>query len=217
MSVRNDYDRKTAGLAGVRVEGVEYWDMRDVEPREWDHGDWHHAVMGVELTTDAGPVSVVCTNTFHPYGVEIFDEPLSKLVVRGDDGPGNWTVTDHPAWRSRTDQPILAAGTFWERLGFGPGRYSDGSIATPARTVEVPVALRLDFAAGRCGSSQATPPRRVRSSSPATRSWSCSRPRRCSASDSRRWPSDPRSVEGRRGLRVRLVIDRGSEVSGPAL
>ncbi|SEE21297.1 hypothetical protein [Jiangella alba] len=148
MSVRNDYDRKTAGLAGVRVEGVEYWDMRDVEPREWDHGDWHHAVMGVELTTDAGPVSVVCTNTFHPYGVEIFDEPLSKLVVRGDDGPGNWTVTDHPAWRSRTDQPILAAGTFWERLGFGPGRYSDGSIATPARTVEVPVALRLDFAAG---------------------------------------------------------------------
>ncbi|SDS12754.1 hypothetical protein [Jiangella sp. DSM 45060] len=91
---------------------------------------------------------MLCTNTFHPYGVEIFDEPMSKLVVRGDDGPRSLRVTDHPAWRSRADQPVLAAGAFWERLELGPARYADGSIAGPARAVEVPVALRLDFAAG---------------------------------------------------------------------
>jgi hypothetical protein len=32
------------------------------------YGDWHHAVRGVQLVTDAGAPTVTWANTFHPYG-----------------------------------------------------------------------------------------------------------------------------------------------------
>lgn len=149
LSLKDEFDRKTTGLVGVRIEGVEYWDIHNFsdELREWDYGDWHHAVMGVELKTSAGPVAVVWTNTFYLYGVELFRESITKLLVLSDDGPECWTVTDHPEWRSRTGQQILAVDTHWERLVFGPARHSDGRMGE-GRTVDLLVGLRLDFAAG---------------------------------------------------------------------
>ena len=148
--MRDDFDRKTAGLVGIRVEDVAYWDIHNFsdEPREWDYGDWHHAVMGVELETSAGPVSVLWTDTFHPYGVEVFSEPITNFLVLSDEGPERWMVTGSPEWRSRIGHPILAVDTYWERLELGSARYSTGRMAAPAETVELPVALRLDFAAG---------------------------------------------------------------------
>lgn len=49
------------------------------EPARWDYGDWHHAVIGVQLSTDAGPVTLMWSNTFHPYGVEVFDDPIERI------------------------------------------------------------------------------------------------------------------------------------------
>jgi hypothetical protein len=118
---------------------VSYWDVHNYseQPRTWDYGDWHHAVMGVELVTDRGPSSIVWTNTFYPYGVEIFPEPISNQLRQGPDGCEGWTVETHGHWRSRLSSPILATDTFWERIDVGR-----------AETYTVPVALRLDFEAG---------------------------------------------------------------------
>ncbi len=151
MSTRADYDRKTASLVGLRIEGVEYWDVQNFgdEPREWDHGNWHHAVMGVGLTTSVGPVSALWTTTFYPYGVEVFHDPMTSFLRQDEYGPEGWAVTDHPEWQSRAGEPITAAATRWERFELGPGRTGDGRVIEPARKVEVPVALRLDF--GRAG------------------------------------------------------------------
>lgn len=42
---------------------------------------------------------------------------------------------------------IRGTACHWERLQIGPSRRADGSIAAPAYSVDVPVALRLDFTA----------------------------------------------------------------------
>lgn len=75
---RIGYEAKSAALEGRRVQQVRYWDIHNysTEPREWDHGDVHHAVMGVELLTDRGPLCVLWAGTFFCYGVEIFHTPI---------------------------------------------------------------------------------------------------------------------------------------------
>lgn len=150
MRPRDEFDRKTSELTGARLHHVEYWDVHNFgdTSREWDYGDWHHAVMGVQLKTHTGPVSVLWTNTFHSYGVEVFSEPITTFLALSDDGPECWTVTDHPEWKLRTGHQVLAVDTYWDQLELGPARTFDGRIVEPARTVEVPVAIRLDFAAG---------------------------------------------------------------------
>ena len=51
------------------------------------------------------------------------------------------------AWAPCVGSPIRDAACHWERLRIGPGRRADGSIAGPVYSVDVPVAVRLDFAA----------------------------------------------------------------------
>jgi hypothetical protein len=147
---RTQFERAVAELVGRRITAVRYWDIHNAsaEPRTWDHGEWHHAVMGVELTTEAGPRSVLGTATFWEYGVEVIADPITKHLLLSDEGPEGWPAGDHPLWRAREGQPITNASTFWERMEIGPARRSDGTIASPARNVEVPVGLRLDFDAG---------------------------------------------------------------------
>ncbi len=149
MSLREEFERKTAALVGRRIDAVEYWDIHLFGgERVWDHGDWHHAVMGVGLRTTTGPVSLLWTSTFSSYGVEVFDQPMSDFLVLGEHGPESWAVSEHPEWRSRVGRPVLAADAFWDRVTIGPARRRDRRIAGRARAVEVPVALRLDFDAG---------------------------------------------------------------------
>lgn len=76
-------------MAGRCALEVRYWDVHDSsgEPDAWDYGDWHHAVMGVDLLTDRGPACVLWTSTFYPYGVEVFPAPVSEHLADGDDGP----------------------------------------------------------------------------------------------------------------------------------
>ena len=75
---RAAFEGKVSALEGLRIQAVDYWDVHDLgpEPARWDYGDWHHAVMGVQLVTDAGPMTVTWTNTFFPYGVEVFADPI---------------------------------------------------------------------------------------------------------------------------------------------
>src|SRR5258707_11922129 len=65
---RAAYDSRAADLIGLRVLEVMDWDVHNFadEPRRWDYGDWHHAVMGVDLLTERGPSCVLWTDTFFP-------------------------------------------------------------------------------------------------------------------------------------------------------
>jgi hypothetical protein len=150
VSPRDEFNRKLTELIGARVHHVEYWDVHNFggASREWDFDDWHHAVMGVQIETSSGPVSLLWTNTFYDYGIEVFNEPITTFFVLSDEGPERWTVTNHPEWKLRTGHQVLAVDAHWERHEIGPARTSDGRIVEPARTVEIPLAIRLDFAAG---------------------------------------------------------------------
>ena len=149
MELQQRYLRKTDALVGCRICSVTYWDVYNYsdEPRSWDFGDWHHAVMGVELLTDQGPVTVIWTDTFFPYGVEAFPESISRHLFLGEYGPQGWPVSDNLYWRERSGSPITSVSTFWETIHVGPG-ICGGVVVSEAETHEVPVALRLDFAAG---------------------------------------------------------------------
>jgi hypothetical protein len=132
-------------VVGRRVQEVRYWDQ-DIfaeEPQRWDYDDWHHAVMGVDLLTDHGPMCVLWTSTFYPYGVEVFQTPFSQH----ESGSGPYDASGSDRWRDRLNSPVEHVQTFWENLKFGP-RYADSVQVSKAYTVDVPVALRIDFAAG---------------------------------------------------------------------
>lgn len=167
--LRRHFDGKVRDLRDRRLTAVDYWDLYGFgpEPASWDYGDWHHAVMGVELGADHGPVTVTWTNTFYPYGVEVFHDPIDHHLMLGEDGPqriGPY-VDDSGPWAARLDSVILGATCHWERFQIGPSRWPDGSIAGPAYSVDVPIALRLDFTAGPVWFVAAIPqlpdPRRV--------------------------------------------------------
>lgn len=149
-AARKDFEVRVAELLGRPLTGVAYWDVHTFAdgPRTWDHDDWHHASMGVELLTPAGPRTITWADTFFPYGVEVFAEPMEQHLALGPDGPEGWTVEDHPLWRARAGQPVRSARTFWERIEVGPARLPDGTVVSPAEHLEVPVGLRLDFDAG---------------------------------------------------------------------
>ncbi len=148
---RASFEAKTAALVGHTVLEVTYWDIHNFgpEPRVWEYDDWHLAVMGVELVTSDGPVSVLWTNTFFPYGVETFHEPIARHLSLGPEGPEGWRGQDHREWAARSGSAVLKTSFFWETLHLGPSiRNSDGVQLEEARDVAVPVALRLDFAQG---------------------------------------------------------------------
>jgi hypothetical protein len=142
---RERFERDLAALVGLRVLDVTYRDVayEGAPDPDWDRGDWHHAVMGVELTTDGGVVSLTSTDTFFAYGVEMSRGPLDL----SQDGTRGWSAGDHAEWRARRD-PVRGVATRWERVELGPGRTSDGTVATPGRAYDVPHAVRLDFEAG---------------------------------------------------------------------
>lgn len=145
------FEAKVQMLVGRRITAVDYWDIHQFGPESarWDYGDWHHAVMGVQLSTDAGPVTVTWTNTFHPYGVEVFDAPIERHLVLGEVGPERIGPDGDSRWASFLGSPVLKSMTWWDRLELGPATLlSTGEIVEPARAVDVPTAIRLDFEAG---------------------------------------------------------------------
>jgi hypothetical protein len=129
------YEPRSAALVGRRVLEVRYWDARNftAEPQTWGYGDWHHAVLGVELLTDHGPSCVLWTSTFCSYGVE------SGPEARDADGSGRW--------HGRLNSPVAGVQTFWGHITIGPSYVHGVRVGDPYE-VDVPVALRIDFSAG---------------------------------------------------------------------
>ena len=112
--VRADFDRRVGSLRGRRVLSVGYWDLSGMGlDTEWDFGDWHHAVMGVQLTTDAGPVTVTWTSTFYPYGVEVFLQPIDRHVDQ--DRTQRVGPSADSRWTAMLGQPVRDARVSWER------------------------------------------------------------------------------------------------------
>ncbi|MFI0792906.1 hypothetical protein ACH4OY_09430 [Micromonospora rubida] len=162
--VRADFDSRVASLRGRRVLSVGYWDLSSMGPdAEWDFDDWHHAVMGVQLTTDASPVTVTWTATFYPYGVEVFLQPIDHRVDRA--GTQRVGPSTDSRWKSVLGQPVRDARVSWDRFAIGPAMRSDGQVVGQPHDVDVPTALRLDFDGGRvwfvAGMPQFPDPERV--------------------------------------------------------
>ncbi|MUM15733.1 hypothetical protein FZI91_09855 [Mycobacterium sp. CBMA271] len=146
-STRTAFEAKVEGLAGLRIEAVDYWDLQteEPEPAQWDYGDWHHAVMGVQLTTDSGPRTITWTNAFHPHGVEVFNEPIQCLFV-GESGCERNGPIGMSRWQPLVGQPIRRAVPIWESIELGPATDRRGCVVGAPRVVEVPAAVRVDFA-----------------------------------------------------------------------
>jgi hypothetical protein len=149
-AARTTFEGKVRTLEGLRIQAVDYWDIHNFgpEPARWDYRDWHHAVMGVQLATNAGPVTVTWTNTFHPYGVEVFADPIERHLVLGETGPERVGPDGESHWTRFLDIPVLRAMTWWDRIELGPATLTSGEVVEPARAVDVPTALRLAFNAG---------------------------------------------------------------------
>lgn len=147
--LRDLFEAKVSDLAGRCVTAVDYWDVHNfgTDPARWDYGEWHHAVMGVQLTTDRGPVTVIWTNTFFPYGVEVFHDPIEDQLVLGEGGPVRIGPDGDNAWARLLGQPIRATRVWWDRLELGPAHIGE-RVVEEARSVDFPSALRLDFDAG---------------------------------------------------------------------
>ncbi len=138
-------------LVGRTLKGVQYWDVHNYSDasRVWDFGNWHHAVMGVELMTDTGPFTVTWTNRFFPYGVEVFNQEITEHLVLSDEGPEGWDAAESSRWTDLMGHEVLAVETFWEHLEVGPAiRQSDNVEVSPAEDFDVPVALRLQLQGG---------------------------------------------------------------------
>jgi hypothetical protein len=91
---------------------------------------------------------VVWTGTFFPYGVEVFHEPMSKLVSGGSEhGLVSRPASESSRWRDKLGSPVVDVQTFWERFTISPGHLSSVRIADPC-VVDVPIACasisRLD-------------------------------------------------------------------------
>jgi hypothetical protein len=149
VDARVSFEDRVHSLRGRRVLAVDYWDIRSSgsEPAEWDYGDWHHAVMGVGLTTDRGPVAVTWTSTFFPYGVEAFLEPIDRHLSLGESGSERVGPGAESRWNGFLGEPVRDATVSWDALTIGPAMTPGGEVVAPQH-VDVPTALRLDFETG---------------------------------------------------------------------
>ncbi len=148
--LRQRFEATVEQLRGRCLTDVRYWDIHNFgeSTRKWDYGDWHHAVMGVDLSTDHGPACVMWTNTFFPHGVEVFLSLAEDQLTLGEEGPESWSASDSSRWRPLLGRPIREVVTWWERLSLGPATLSSGEVVSPAHDVEVPVAFKFVFDPG---------------------------------------------------------------------
>ncbi|MGI5216364.1 hypothetical protein [Nocardia sp. CA-290969] len=88
---------------------------------------------------------ITWTNTFFTYGVEVFDDPIERHLVLGEEGPERVGPVGASRWQPVLGRPIEWAVAMWGTVELGPSVDQRGRVVDPPRVVEVPVALRLDF------------------------------------------------------------------------
>lgn len=144
---REAFEQAARSLIGRRVDAVDYWDVHNYGPETaaWDYGEWHHAVMGLQLSTDRGPVTITWTNWFYPHGVEVFLEPISRHLLMREDGPERVGPDSPSRWALLFERPINDVSVHWERLRLSAATRSDGTVVSPDRAIDVPTAIRVRF------------------------------------------------------------------------
>lgn len=140
-----DLNHHVATVVGKRISRVLYYGLsyEAGEEMDWDFGEWHWPVHGVELTMDDGTTySALWGEAFGHFDLEVLPEPMSiRLRGAGDsDGPRVWEVTDHPSWAAHVGDRVTAARIVWM-----PGEPSDEQ---PWEERQAPIALQLSFSTG---------------------------------------------------------------------
>jgi len=104
--------------------------------------------MGVELGTDAGPVTIAW-NRGVPW-IQVLRDPMARhlRVDAGEVGPHRIGPDGPSAWDALLDHPIRAARATWGMMTFGPSRSQDGTVVEPGYDLHFPVAVRVDFDGG---------------------------------------------------------------------
>jgi hypothetical protein len=126
-------------MRGRRISQVRYYGLYLLSETaaDWDFGDWHHPLMGVELVLEPeDPYSVIWSSTFAQYDLGIFHSPMTRhhVGVGEPEGPPVHEVSRHPSWARLLAGPLLDVELLWlEHLD---------------RSVRAPVAARLEFSAG---------------------------------------------------------------------
>lgn len=164
-SARLQFEQEIRSLVGRKITSVTYWtlplpyEVDEVEEwvvQDWDYGDWHHAVVGVDLGTDDGPKCIAWTDRFYAWGVELFSGPtFDPARVWSPDGPQiahEFTInrtSDFGAlgpWSVALDSPVRGTAVHWERIELCSSRR--WLRRRRRETIDIPTAIRLDFEAG---------------------------------------------------------------------
>jgi len=72
---------------------------------------------------------------------------VSEQTLGGESGPESSDASGSDRWRGRLNSLVASVQTFWEHITVGPGHIGDVRVSDPYE-VDVPVAMRIDFAAG---------------------------------------------------------------------
>lgn len=112
VSTRQQFDAIVDGLNGVVIDRVCCFEV-EYETDEASYLDrpdiGHFLDYGVEWRlTDGTFRSFIWDNTFYPYGVGLFSEPLESQVTESR----KWDVTHSAEWQPLVRQPVSAATAF---------------------------------------------------------------------------------------------------------
>jgi hypothetical protein len=204
---RDSFERQVDALVRRRVTGVDYWDLHNYgpEPARWDYGDWHRAVMGVQLRTDAGSVTVTWTNRFFLTASKSSSSPSSTTSTnarKARHATARTRLLSGPGALARPSDRRRSGGTRWSWVP-APGP------TAPSCPPQVPLNYPRPYdSTSTPGPSGWSPPYRNRpewmtSSDPATRSWSCSPRAGCTGWDTPTLSSRISSPPGLNGDAIR--------------
>lgn len=121
-------------ISRVRYSTIEYPDGKSY----WEHGDFHNAELGVELTTSTGIIFQIGWDwVFNHYHLAIL-QPKDESESLWRESTVIWDVTADPKWASIIAEEIIRTTEFWCKTG-------NKSYPSP----DYPQDLEITFKSGR--------------------------------------------------------------------